>query len=375
MITTLAIVACGLALLPGAVFLANLPLYRRLPPATDASPRCSLLIPARNEERNIARAVESALTSEGVDLEVIVLDDGSTDRTATIIREIATRDPRVRLEAAPPPPPGWSGKAFACHQLASLATHPLLVFLDADVSVTRPDSLRRLAQFVAESGADLVSSVPRQRTITLMETLVVPLIHFVLLGFLPLRRMRAGTDPRFAAACGQLIAVQRAAYEKAGGHSAVKDRLHDGPALARAFRAKGLRTDLFDATDTFECRMYRSAAEVWNGFSRNAHEALAAPALIGPTTVLLLGGQVLPIVLLALAPTGLALAAAAVATVAIFLPRAVAVARFRQSPLAALLHPVGICVLLAIQWRAFFRVALGRKSTWKGRAYSPAPTS
>ena len=152
--------------------------------------RCSVLIPARNEEANIGAALRSVLQSEGIDFEVIVLDDGSSDRTAEIVREIADGDARVRLESAQPLPAGWCGKNFACHQLAALARHPLLIFLDADVRVLRSDSLARLAHFVEQSGAALVSGVPREETRGLMEKLIVPLIHFVLLGFLPMRRMR-----------------------------------------------------------------------------------------------------------------------------------------------------------------------------------------
>jgi hypothetical protein len=200
-----------------------------------------------------------------------------------------------------------------------------------------------------------------------MEKLIIPLIHFVLLGFLPLHRMRSGTDPRFAAACGQILAVRRDAYERAGGHAAIADRLHDGVALARSFRTHGLATDLFDATDTFHCRMYQSAAEVWHGFAKNAHEGLGSPRLIIPSTLLLLGGQVLPFILLASSPSPLAL----IGTAAAFLPRLIAVARFRQSLLGALLHPLGVCALVAIQWFAFIRSLRQRPAVWKGRSYSP----
>ncbi len=284
----------------------------------------------------------------------------------------SARDPRVRLERAEPLPAGWCGKNFACHQLAALASRPLLVFMDADVRISRPDSLARLSQFVEESGAALVSGVPREQTRGLMEKLVIPLIHFVLLGFLPLKRMRAGTDPRFAAACGQILAVRRESYEQTGGHAAIADRIHDAVALTRIFRAHGLATDLFDATDSFHCRMYWRASEVWNGFAKNAHEGLGSPQIIVPATLLLLGGQVLPICLLPFTKSPLALALGTVGTIAAFAPRLIAVARFRQSILGALLHPFGICALVAIQWTSFFRSLRRRPAVWKGRSYSAA---
>ena len=372
MITWMAAVSALLALIPAALFLSNLPLYARLPAPRAARSGCSVLVPARNEEANISAALHSITQSEGVDLEIIVLDDGSTDRTAEIVRDFAATDARVRLQASAPLPTDWCGKNFACHQLAQAAHYPLLVFMDADVRISRGDSLARLAAFVEESGATLVSGVPREETRGLLEKLIIPLIHFVLLGFLPLERMRAGTDPRFAAACGQILAVRREAYEHAGGHRSIARRIHDAVALTASFRAHGLRTDLFDATDTFHCRMYRSAAEVWSGFAKNAHEGLGSRALIVPATLLLIGGQVLPIILLALATSPLAITFSGVAAAAAFLPRLVAVARFRQTLLGALLHPLGICALVAIQWHAFLRSLRRRPAVWRGRAYSAA---
>ncbi len=369
MMTWIAATCFLLAAAPAILFVRNLPLYAPLPPCRRSRSRCSVLIPARNEEANIEAAVCSVLKSEAVDLEVIVLDDGSTDRTAQIVRRLAARDPRLRLETALPLRSGWCGKNFACQQLAQFAQHPLLIFMDADVRVSRPGSLARLAVFVDERGASLVSGVPRQETLTLMEQLIIPLIHFVLLGFLPLSRMRAGCDQRFAAACGQIVAVRRDAYERTGGHTEIANRIHDAVALARTFRAHGLATDLFDATDTFHCRMYRRAAEVWNGFAKNAHEGLAAPRLIVLATGLLLGGQVAPILLLATAPSWLALAA----TIAAYAPRLIGVARFRQSILGALLHPAGVCVLVAIQWFAFLRSLRKCPAVWKGRSYPLVP--
>ena len=267
----------------------------RLPRRRGASARAApFSIPARNEEANIADALRSVLRSDGVDLEVIVLDDGSTDRTAEIVREFARADPRVRLETAPPLPPGWCGKNHACQQLAGLARHPLLVFMDADVRVSTRTRSRGWRASWTERRRAGQRRAARGDARTFMEQLIIPLIHFVLLGFLPIERMRAGTDPRFAAACGQILAVRRDAYEAAAATR--RSRTHPrcaGP--DPRLRARGFRTDLFDATGSFRCRMYRGAREVWQGFAKNAHEGLASPRLILPSTLLLLGGQVLPL--------------------------------------------------------------------------------
>jgi len=120
--------------------------------------------------------------------------------------------------------------------------------------------------------------------------------------------------------------------------------------------------------------MYRSAMEVWHGFAKNAHEGLGSPQIILPATLLLLGGQILPLVVLAAAKSPLVLALALLAAVAAYLPRFIGVARFRQSLLGAALHPVGVCALVAIQWFAFVRSLRHQPAVWRGRSYSsPIP--
>ncbi len=369
------ILACVLALIPALLFHRNLRLYTRLPPASSTSrderPAISVLIPARNEAKSIRKAVEAALQSRDVDLEVIVLDDHSEDETAAIVRQLAAEDPRVRLESAPALPAGWCGKQHACAVLAQHASHPRFVFVDADVRLA-PDGLVRMAAFLHTSQAELISGVPRQETVTLGEKLLIPLIHFLLLGFLPMHRMRQSAHPAYGSGCGQLFMARREAYMKAGGHAAIRASLHDGLTLPRAFRRADLMTDLFDATDIATCRMYHSGSEVWQGLAKNAGEGLAAPAMIGPATLLLLGGQVLPVIcVLGARPatwTGLALAALGVA--AAYYPRWRAWGSFRQSGLSAWIHPLGIVLLLSIQWYAFMRTRLGRPLQWKGRVLS-----
>ncbi|HSP44779.1 MAG TPA: glycosyltransferase family 2 protein [Chthoniobacterales bacterium] len=371
--TAFAMVALLLAAVPCALFVANLRLYRVLSPAVQPNRGAvSVLIPARDEERNIAATIEAVLANRGVEFEVIVLDDDSTDATGQIVERFAKEDSRVRLEKAPSLPAGWCGKQHACHILAGLARHPLLVFLDADVRLA-PDALSRTRTFVHESGAHLVSGVPRQELGTFSEHLLLPLIHFVLLGFLPLAIMRRrDSSPSCSAGCGQLLVAEREAYFASGGHGAFGNQMHDGLNLPRVFRRAGFRTDLFDATNVATCRMYRTDTDVWRGLSKNAFEGLAAPKTILPITVVLLGGQVLPFVLLAMAnllsPTARTISACATALV--LLPRLLSISRFSQSFRSALLHPVGILALLAIQWHALARQVLGKPAEWKGRMYA-----
>lgn len=371
MLTALCLITFGLAVFPAMLFVANLREYR--PPSSilpmSSRPSVSVLIPARDEESSIGQAIESVLASRGVELELIVLDDHSHDSTAAVVRSYERRDPRLRLAEAPELPEGWSGKPHACAVLARLASRPILVFLDADVRLA-PDGLERMIAFLGASGADLISGFPRQITVGLSERLVIPLIHFILLGFLPVRRMRLDRSPSLAAGCGQLFVTKASSYEQAEGHTSIRSTFHDGLKLPRAYRARGMRTDLFDATDVASCRMYRNTSDLWSGLSKNATEALAAPSMIVPATILLFGGQMMPTLLLLFAPSlsRSQLTIVVPAFLATYLPRLLGVRRFRQSLPGALLHPAGIAMLLAIQWTAFVRKALGRPTTWKGRA-------
>ncbi len=364
------------ALIPALLMWSNL---RRFlpppPPATGRRPSISVLIPARDEGTVIEASVQAAAASRDVEVEVIVLDDRSEDTTAAIVQEMARRDPKVRLVHGKDLPPGWCGKQHACWLLAHEARHPYLVFIDADVRLA-PDALARLVAGMEESGVDLLSGFPGQETVGLIEKLVIPLMHFILLGFLPIARMRRSHRPEFAAGCGQLFVTRREAYDRAGGHAAIRRTLHDGIRLPRAYRQAGLRTDLCDATDLAVCRMYRSAAAVWNGLAKNAGEALAAPRMIGPMSVILLGGQVFPVGLVVAAILGFPApwrpfeAGCAVAALGLsYYARWAPTIRCRQSWFGAVFHPLGVLIFVAIQWYAFARDRAGRPSTWKGRHY------
>jgi glycosyltransferase involved in cell wall biosynthesis len=369
-VTALVLLSLGLAALPALMYMRNARLFR--PPFFVGSPseRVSVLIPARNEERAIAASVGAVQASTGVEFEVVVLDDHSEDGTADVVLKLAAADSRVRLEPAPTLPPGWCGKQHACFALSKLARHDVFVFLDADVRLA-PDALARTAGFLRSSAAGLVSGFPRQETGTLLEKLVLPLINWLIVCYLPIGRMRQSLQPGLGAGCGQLFVTTRAAYDAAGGHAAVKASLHDGVTLPRAYRRAGMMTDICDATDLATCRMYGSAGQVWFGLAKNAREGLGAWPLILLWTLLLAGGHVLPFVLLAFVPLmkswQIAVTLAAVALSVS--PRLDAARRFRASRLGAVMHPVGVAVLLAIQWYATVRAVVGKPVGWKGRPH------
>jgi hypothetical protein len=380
---------CFFAVIPAVMFLLNLRWYRAPGAGVVGDVRVAALIPARNEERNIGACVRSVLAGRGVGLEVLVLDDASTDRTVEIVREIALVDARVRLVEARALPSGWNGKQHGCWVLAQETDAPLMLFLDADVRVASEAVGRCVGEMQARKVA-LLSGFPRQILGGWMERMLLPLIHFVLLGLLPMGRMRKTTKVAYAAGCGQFFLAEREAYFACGGHAAIRDTRHDGLRLPEEFRRHGLRTDLVDLTGLAEVRMYDSARAVWMGLAKNATEGLGSPRRIVPVTVLLLVGQVLPMVAAgfwiafwvsnALVGATFDDARAAVVvtvllTVALlgsYVPRVIAVRKFRQPVMSAVLHPVGIVMLLGVQWYALVRQVFRRPVEWRERSYVSA---
>ncbi|MDO9707585.1 glycosyltransferase [Paracraurococcus lichenis] len=350
----------GLAALPAALGVHNL---WRLPSlqGETADGLVSVLIPARNEAANIEACLHAVLASRGVAVEVVVIDDGSTDGTAGIVERLAAADPRVRLIAAPPLPPDWTGKVHACARLAEAARGDWLLFIDADVRLA-PGAAAAMAAHARAKDLAMVSGVPRQVIGSLGEALTVPGINFLLLGYLPGGGRAESRRADLAAACGQLVLCNRRAYEAIGGHGAVRGVLHDGLALARRFRAEGHRTEVVDGAPLATCRMYRGFRESWAGFLKNAREGMATPLGLPVWTVMLGGAHLWPWALLPSAQAFLSIALMLALRAAITL-------RVREPWWTVPLHPFGMLVALAIQWWALARWAVGKPAGWKGRAY------
>ena len=365
-----------------AMTLWNLKLYQRSRPDSPASTESiTVCIPARNEQENIESCIRTVLASDHPSLAVLAYDDQSTDDTRSILSRLHSEDPRVAMCATRPLPTGWVGKQHACDQLGRAATTDWLLFIDADVRLA-PDCIRRALNSAAKLNATMLSTFPRQFTGSIGESLLVPMIHFVLLSYLPFVRMRGTNDPAASAACGQFILIRRRAYLAAGGHASVRDSMHDGVKLPRVVRRAGFHTDLFDGTDVASCRMYNGLGNTWRGFAKNAFEGLGSPILLVLLTALHLLGHVLPWAVL----VGIAAAAmlnsgsiepfrpmhpviAAVCVAINLLQRALIARRFGQGVMSAALHPIGIAMMTLVQWHSYILHVSGRRS-WRGRAAS-----
>lgn len=366
---TLNWIAFWLAVIPYGLGIWNLFLFRAPKPASGSVPPVSILMPARNEEARIRPALETISETEGVEFELIVADDSSTDRTAEIVQSFAQNDPRIKLVTTPPLPEGWGGKNNACYFLSTQASHEHMIFIDADMIVS-PDCFARLSAHLANNEPALISGIPLQETVTFWERVVIPTIHVMMLGYLPFIGMRNSKSPGFGAAVGQIIGVRKTEYERVGGHEPIKATMHDGVQLARLFRRNGIMTDLVNVTDLCATRMYENVAGIWAGFMKNAHEGIATPIALPIWTVLLVGGHILPVILAIIAfATGREPAVALAACLLIFSFRLLLALRYHQSLLGALLHPLGVGFMVVLNWIALFRRMAGRTVSWRDRAY------
>lgn len=267
--------AAALAVVGTVHAAVNARLLRRPVPGARGTARVSVLVPARDEATRIDACL-NALREQDI-LEILVLDDGSSDGTADLVRAAAAGDPRVRLLDGAPLPAGWLGKAHACAQLAAEARGDVFAFVDADVRLA-PGAVGAATALLESTGLDLIAPHPRQLAGSAAERLVQPLLQWSVLTTLPLRLAERSPRPSLSAANGQFVLVRRSAYERAGGHAAVRARVLEDLALLRAIKAAGGRGVMVDGTALATCRMYAGWAELRDGYGKSLWSAFGSPA-------------------------------------------------------------------------------------------------
>jgi chlorobactene glucosyltransferase len=239
-------------------------------------PRVSLLIPARNEARVIEGAVRAAMAQRYQPLEVLVLDDHSTDATPQILEQLQHEYPQLRVLAGRPMPDGWAGKPHACQQLSTAARGEWLLFLDADTQAA-PDLTAAMLAHAEQHSADVVTVFPFQELGSRAERLVLPPFLGMITVLYPLERVLAeDARPDEVMANGQCILVRRSSYDAIGGHGAVKCEILEDVLLAQALRRGGARISGAAALDLLQVRMYTNAAEVINGLMKHASAGFRA---------------------------------------------------------------------------------------------------
>jgi glycosyltransferase involved in cell wall biosynthesis len=236
------------------------------------APLVSAIVPAKDEELNLADCLHSVCRQTYPNLEILVVDDRSTDRTPEIAREFAERDPRAHVLSIKHLPPGWTGKTHALDQAVAHTRGQWLLFLDAD-TVHAPESLSILMEFGRSERASLVSLLPELNCHTFWERVVQPLAAITLMQSFPLHVVNDDRS-RVAFANGQYILIERSAYEAAGGHRAVRDRFVEDIGLAERVKSLGLAIKVALVRGLVSCRMYSSLSQLIRGWGRILYDAL-----------------------------------------------------------------------------------------------------
>jgi glycosyltransferase involved in cell wall biosynthesis len=344
------------------------------------APLVSVVIPARNEARNIERCLRSVLTATYPKLEVIVVDDQSSDGTGDLARAIAAEDPRVTVVSNEPLPEGWFGKQWACQNGARASSGEIILFADAD-TVQSSDLITRSVNAMMRRKADLFSVAGRQEMGSFWEYVIQPQVFaFLLLRF-------GGTDSiansRYVSdkiANGQCLFVRRAVYDELGGHGLVKAHVADDMMMAQRYFARGKRVDMMLGHNQLSTRMYTSLRELIEGWGKNVFAGGIDSAMGGAV-----GRFVYPVALLVPPLCGFVPALVLIASLFTAVPAALVlwakivqvslliwwgvVYLLMRRPLYVLLTPLGSVMLFYIFLRAVLR---GKRVMWKGRQYVSA---
>lgn len=228
----------------------------------------SVLIPARNEEKNIGNILSDLINQSYKNFEVIVLNDNSIDATEEIIKSFTQKDKRIKLINGKEIPEGWLGKNYACHQLSQQANGDLFLFIDADVLLSKY-ALESVLKTFEEKKIKMLSVFPTQIIQNISTYLVTPMMNWILLTFLPLKKVYSSKMKSFVAANGQLILIDRNTYFKIGGHESVKDKIVEDMELARKIKSLDLKMMTLLGNNVVSCKMYSSFKDAFNGFSKN----------------------------------------------------------------------------------------------------------
>ncbi len=352
---------------------AQMPRLDPAPPTgvPESSPRVSVVIAARNEELDLPATLDSLLAQDYPNLEVLVVEDSSTDRTGAVID---ARSPRVRRVSPPPLPDGWVGKNWACWNGARAATGDWILFEDADVR-THPAAVRTALEWAEREHADLASIGPAVEMKSFWERVVLPFYVQVVLTYFRTPHVNRARS-KSAMANGQFWLTPRRDYYAIGGHEAVRSVVLEDVAIARRYRAAGRALRFAWAPTLAQTRMYRNRPEMFEGLLKNVHgTTFSAPRLIGSMAGLV-GFFLLP---LALLPVGLLTGTLGLTLMGGFLYFAlfgkhVIFARSLGAPAVyGLLYPVAVGYYLVLLGTSLGRGLRRRPVAWKGRSYPMGP--
>ncbi|EGA88818.1 glycosyl transferase, family 2 [Planococcus donghaensis MPA1U2] len=251
------------------LFLPSLPKQPKL----ITEPLVSVLVPMRNEERNVATLIKSLKGATYRHVEFIILNDQSTDGTQQLLTQEIAGDPRFKIIMGKELPKDWVGKVHACHQLQQEASGEYLLFVDADVRF-RPKAIEQSLALLQRKKAQLLTGFPAFDVSPFLSKLLVPMLHFLVLFHLPIFLANHTKFKAATAANGMWMMFEATSYRKMGGHATVYDSLVEDVHIAREIKEHGYKVVLANITMSVKCRMYDTNAEVWEGFLKNSYAGI-----------------------------------------------------------------------------------------------------
>jgi Glycosyl transferase family 2 len=328
-------------------------------------PTVSAIVPARNEETTIAAAVDS-LAAQPEIKEIIVINDQSTDGTATALQQLCLRYVQLHVLETSKLPHGWVGKNYAVSLGAARATGDWLLFTDAD-GVHLPGSTAHALSDAASTGAGLVSYSPEQETRSRWEKALIPFVYTRLAHKYSYDEVNH-PDSRAAAASGQYLLIGRDDYARIGGHAAVAGEVLEDVALARLAKQAGVRLHFASGNGIMRVRMYRTFAAMWQGWTKNLYPLMGGTSRsVGRELFSVVPW--IPMLLLPLAPLHLIWGALGIALLAGRHAAYAAALRRNRFPAAlALYYLPGVALYAAALLNSEWRYARGSVA-WKGREY------
>lgn len=338
-------------------------------PLPDNPPLVSTIVPARNEERNIGRCIQGLARQDYPRLEMIFVDDDSSDATPDILAAHAKRDPHIKVAHTQGKPADWNGKQWACHTGAQTASGAWLCFMDAD-TYAEPQLIARTVSFAEVRKIDMLTLQPWYEIQGLWERMVIPVgLASLLMLFSPDRVN--DPDRELAVANGQFILIRRSVYDAVDGHIGVRQRMMDDFSLAQNVKRAGFRLFMAEGMDVMRVRLYHNLRQIRSGALKAAVELTGGWRASSLVLLVLLAVNTLPIVFFVRAfVVGNELASlilGALVALQLIYHGLVRVMAFRAPPWSGVTYPLGGIITGAILLEGMIRVASGAEIKWKGR--------
>ena len=321
--------------------------------------KVSVLVPLRNEEENAVAIIETLAAQENLtEVEFLILDDNSTDKTFELITSAAGSDSRIKIMQGSVLPQGWLGKPWALEQLSQSAQGEILICIDADVRLAST-GIAAAVDSMHENSLDFFSPYPSQVARTFSERMIQPLLQWSWLSSVPLAIAKRSSNPSFAVANGQFFAVTKAALEQSGGYTTIKSEVLDDMQMARVLLRNKFKGTVGNGALIAQCHMYSSWSELRNGYAKSLWKGFGGVfgSIIAIALLVLTG--IIPIISAAMgSPLGW------FAFEAVLVSRLISAKITRANLFDSLLHPISSALLIYL---IIYSWLMRGRIQWKGR--------